>query len=102
MIRNAVQIKSELCPKSPGIRTSAFAECLSHSVSYIEKLRIFGKVFLPLFPPFAHVQILWLRLPALRLCALALCVSFPSAFAKCLSHRGNDLHLLFSLEVAGV
>ena len=33
----------------------------------IENLRIFGKMFPPLFSLFAHVQILWLRLAALGL-----------------------------------
>jgi hypothetical protein len=38
----------------------------------IGKLRIFGKVFPPLFSLCAPVQILWLRLAALRRCVFAL------------------------------
>ena len=37
-----------------------------NTLCYIGKLRIFGKVFPPLFSLFAPVQILWLRLAALR------------------------------------
>jgi hypothetical protein len=39
---------------------------------YLRKLCIFGKVFPPLFSPFPPVQILWLRLAALRLGDFAL------------------------------
>jgi hypothetical protein len=45
---------------------------------YIGKLRIFGKILPPLFSLFAPVQILWLRLAALRLGDFALkCLFYP-------------------------
>jgi hypothetical protein len=51
---------------------SPWSEVLESLQCYFRELRIFGKIFPPLFPLFPPVQILWLRLAALRLCGFAL------------------------------
>ena len=67
---------------------------------YFRELRIFGKIFPPLFSLCAPFQVLWLRLAALGPCAFALRTAVPSVFLPERNAKNTETrtYVVFSLH----